>query len=71
MLVLLALPGCVRFGPQILGSDHLGYARALSEAQKRETLVNVVRLRYGDVPVFLSTTQVISGYSLEAGARPA
>ncbi len=59
----------MRFGPQILGSDHLDYARALSDAQKRETLFNVVRLRYGDVPVFLSTSQVIAGYSLDAGAQ--
>jgi hypothetical protein len=69
VLAPLLLPGCMRFGPQVLGSDHLDYAKALSNAQKRETLFNVVRLRYGDTPVFLSTSQVIAGYSLGGTAE--
>ncbi|MDX3910696.1 MAG: hypothetical protein QHC67_12895 [Sphingobium sp.] len=37
----------------------------MSDSQKAQTLANIVRIRFGDSPVFLNTTQVISGYSLQ------
>ena len=69
LLLTLFLAGCVGIGPHVLGRDHLDYAAALSDAQKREMLFNVVRLRYGDAPVFLSTSQVISGYTVQGTAQ--
>jgi hypothetical protein len=59
------LCGCFHFGPTRLDEDQLGFSRALSESQKRETLLNLVRLRYADMPIFLDATQVISGYQLQ------
>lgn len=61
----IALSGCAGFGPARLSGDQLQYARAISDAQKRQTLLNIVRLRYGDTPVFLAVNQVISSYTLE------
>jgi len=63
------LVGCVGIGPPLLSRDQLDYADALSKAQKRQMLFNVVRLRYGDVPVFLSASQIISGYTLQGTAQ--
>lgn len=60
-----ALPACSSFAPKRLYDDQIGYSSSLADSQKAQTLVNVVRLRYGDFPVFLKTTQVISGYSLQ------
>jgi len=67
MLLLLcgSLCGCFGFGPSRLDEDQLGFSRALSESEKRQTLLNVVRLRYADMPTFLDTAQVISGYQLQ------
>ena len=67
ILVLLnvLLCGCFRLGPTRLDEDQLGFSRALSESEKRQTLLNVVRLRYADMPTFLEATQVISGYQLQ------
>ena len=65
----LALVGCAGVGPSRLGGDHLQYARAISEAQKRQILLNIVRLRYGDSPTFLAVNQVISSYTLEQSAE--
>jgi hypothetical protein len=68
MLVLsacMSLCGCFSFGTTRLYEDQLGYSRALGEAEKSETLLNVVRIRYGDTPTFLQATQVISGYQLQ------
>jgi hypothetical protein len=53
------------FGSTRLYEDQLGYSRALGDAEKSDTLLNVVRLRYADTPIVLQATQVISGYQLQ------
>lgn len=63
--LLAALGGCIQFGPRQLDADQIDYARSLSVSAKKQTLLNVVRLRYGDMPTFLDTTQVISSYQLQ------
>nr|WP_241502780.1 hypothetical protein [Bombella intestini] len=60
----LLLGGCQPIGPEHLQNDQLAYSRALGEVQKREMLLNIVRLRYGEPPAFLDTTQVIAGYNV-------
>ena len=64
-LLLATLGGCAGIGPTRLSDDPIGYSRALSASNKRQTLLNVVRLRYADLPTFLDTTQVIAGYQLQ------
>jgi hypothetical protein len=68
LLTCLLLCGCSNFGSSKLESDQIGYARALTEGQKRQTLLNIVQLRYADAPVFVNTTQVISSYQLQNSA---
>jgi hypothetical protein len=68
-LLSVGLLGCTGIGPTRLDSDQLQYARAISEAQKRQILLNIVRLRYGDTPTFLPVNQVISSYTLEEAAE--
>lgn len=57
------LEGCNALGPEHLQNDQLEYSRALGETQKKEMLLNIVRLRYADPPTFLDTTQIIAGYN--------
>jgi hypothetical protein len=61
----MSLCGCFNFAATRLYEDQLGYSRALGDAEKSDTLLNVVRLRYADSPIFLQATQVISGYQLQ------
>jgi hypothetical protein len=68
-LLSVGLLGCTGIGPTRLGPDQLQYAQAILEAQKRQTLLNIIRLRYGQAPTFLSVNQVISGYTLEQGGE--
>ena len=63
---LLLLAGCNGVGPQRLDTDQMGYAAALGEGLKRQMLLNMVRLRYADVPTFLTVSQLISGYTLQS-----
>jgi hypothetical protein len=64
-LVLLALSGCASIGPGTVSRDRVGYLAAVGESWKEQTLLNIVRLRYGDAPTFLEVSSIISGYGLQ------
>jgi hypothetical protein len=58
----LALAGCTGFGPSTIERDQPNYSEALSEAAKRQVLLNIVRLRYADLPSVVSVSQIVAGY---------
>ncbi len=64
-LACLSLSACFSLGHMKLEEDQLGYSRAVSVSQRQQTLLNVIRLRYGEAPTFLDITQVIAGYQLQ------
>lgn len=66
MLALIWLPACATIGAESVRRDCLDYAEALSKAWKEQTLLNIVRLRYADAPVFLEVSSVISSYQLQS-----
>jgi len=63
LLVLLA--GCHSVGPTLIERDHFDYNAAIANSWKEQMLLNMVRLRYGEAPVFLDVASVIAQYSLE------
>jgi hypothetical protein len=68
LLHLLLLPvgvgGCVHVGPHTVGQDRFDYTDAIANSWKQQMLVNIVKLRYGDTPVFLDVASVINQYQL-------
>jgi len=58
--------GC-RFGPSTVAPDRFDYTLAISESAKNQMLLNMVKIRYGDVPVFTDVSSVISQYELDNG----
>jgi hypothetical protein len=64
-LVAALLAGCSSIGPPTLTRDRFDYNAAISDSWKQQVLLNLVRLRYADVPVFLDVTNVINAYALE------
>jgi hypothetical protein len=59
------IQGCNRNGPTTISSDRFNYAMAIGDSFKEQNLLNIVRLRYGDWPVFLEVQQVVAGYNWE------
>ena len=64
-LLAVGLGGCTGFGPDTMRYQQADYAAALADAGKRQTLLNIVKLRYGDVPAFVTVNQILAGYSLQ------
>lgn len=64
-MMLWIMSGCGSMGPNTVNRDRSDYITAISESWKQQTLLNIVKLRYADTPVFLEIGQVISGYELE------
>jgi hypothetical protein len=63
---LLLGTGCAALGPRSLPQDRYGYNSAVAESWKEQTLLNIVKLRYLDMPLFLDVTSIVSGYTLES-----
>jgi hypothetical protein len=64
-LVILLSAGCAGVGPGNMTRDRFDYTAAISESWKNQMLLNMVKMRYGDAPVFLDVTSVINQYILE------
>jgi hypothetical protein len=64
-LSLFALSGCASIGPGSVARDRFDYAGALGDSWKQQMLLNTVKMRYGDAPVFLDVSSVISQNSVQ------
>ena len=64
-LAAIALSGCASIGPATVARDRFDYIAALSDSWKSQMLLNLVKLRYGDAPVFLDVASVINQYGIE------
>jgi len=61
---LLLLSGCASIGPGTVTRDRFDYTAAISDSWKHQMLLNTVKMRYGDAPVFLDVSSVISQYQM-------
>ncbi|MPW21456.1 hypothetical protein GCT13_32450 [Paraburkholderia sp. CNPSo 3157] len=62
------LAACSSVGPTQLKADQVDYSRALGEAKKREILAAIIALRFADAPSFLTVSQIIAAYNVDASA---
>jgi hypothetical protein len=64
-VVILLFSGCTNIGPTTVPRDRFDYNTAISDSWKEQTLLNLVKLRYADMPLFVEVASVVSGYTLE------
>lgn len=63
LLSTLLLNGCQSVSYGVLGRDRMGYAGMIAESWKEQMLLNLVKLRYLDTPVFLDVSSVVTSYT--------
>src|ERR1700751_2334544 len=68
--VALCATGCLhpKIGPHSLPRDRADYSLSLSDSWKEQTLLNIVKVRYVDPPVFVDVGSIVSSYSLSQTA---
>src|SRR5579871_2412490 len=64
--LMSALAACTHIGPATVERDRMDYGSAIADSWKQQTLLNIVKIRYGDFPVYLDVAQVIAGYQLQS-----
>ncbi len=66
LLLFFGLTGCSGLGPSSVSRDRFDYTAAISDSWKDEMLLNLVKIRYGDAPVFLDVASIISQYQVQS-----
>jgi hypothetical protein len=64
-ILSLSATACASIGPATVPHDRIDYGSAIGNSWKQQTLLNLVKLRYGDMPIFIEVAQVIAGYQLQ------
>ena len=66
---LLLFSSCTSVGPSTVPRDRFDYSEAITESWKRQTLLNIIKLRYMDPPIWVDVGQIVSGYTIETGVN--
>lgn len=60
LALISILIGCSGIGPRFLTRDRFDYTAAISDSWKDQMLLNMVKIRYADAPVFLWSRRLFS-----------
>jgi hypothetical protein len=69
VVAIVVLTGCTHIGPKTVLVDRVDYGTTIADSWKEQTLLNIVKVRYMDLPVFMDVASIVSGYSLQTGVN--
>ncbi|MCP4007995.1 MAG: hypothetical protein GY726_00620 [Proteobacteria bacterium] len=65
-ILMFSLGACTTtLGPQKIKADRFDYAKAVGDSWRTQTLLNIVKMRYYEWPLFMDVSQVITQYTQE------
>ena len=72
----LLLVACSSIGPATVPHDRIDYGSSIGNSWKEQTLLNIVKLRYADMPIFLTPDHYVpcpleASYQVTWGVFPA
>jgi hypothetical protein len=68
MAAVFVISGCAAQGAKRVPRDRFDYNAALAQSTREQMLLNIVRSRYLEVPVFLTVSSVLTQYEYERSA---
>ena len=66
VLALLIVSGCAARGARRVPADRFNYNAAIAQSTREQMLLNIVRGRYLEVPVFLIVSSVLTQYEYDS-----
>jgi len=69
LIIMFTTISCSSVGPDLVKRDRFDYNTAVATSWKEQMLLNIVKLRYADVPLFLEVSSIIAGYTFEGEIR--
>jgi hypothetical protein len=64
--VLFVISGCAAQGAKRVSADRFDYNAAIARSTREQMLLNIVRSRYLEVPVFLTVSSVLTQYEYDS-----
>ena len=65
MCVVFGVVGCGSLGPGRVPGDNFNYNETIAQSAREQMLLNILRLRYLQQPVFLKVSSVLTQYTYE------
>lgn len=64
LLLVITAISCKSVGPKSVIRDRNAYVNAISDSWKSQMMLNIIKIRYADAPVFLNVASIINQYEI-------